>query len=1234
MLRVLIVDNSEEDLQLLSAELLELGCQVDQARHGGEALLLARKQMPDIVVSDLLMPVVDGFTLLRQWKADAQLQSIPFVAYSPAITIARDEQLILDLGADAFYRKPVQYPDLLKRIRTECENTGKSVPQNPPSSSPADRNGNRVFKQLENKNRELTQQNNALGELAERYALAEKAVLDGLWDWNIVTHEEYLSPRWKEILGFRDDELPNHESTFFSRTHPDEEHSVRDAVRAHLEEHNRFAIEHRLRHKDGTYRWVLSRGEAVRDANGKPIRMVGSITDISDRKRAEEALRNSEERYRRLVEVSPEAIIVVRDARIAYSNSAGLTLFGAERPEQVIGRSPFEIFHPDYHAAIRSRVKKMMVTRQSAEMLEEKVIRLDGAERDVEVVAAPFEESGEFAVQVILRDITERKRAEAALRESEETFSIAFHLSPVGLVITSLAGVYTLVNDAYCKITGYYRDELIGKHFSEIGLISAAERANILIEVGAAGGSQLNRETQLRGKGGSLRDVLYSATNISLRGVPHLLTTAIDITDRKQADQRIRQLNRTYAVLSDINQLIVRERDVHVMLDNACRIAVEKGHLLLAWIGLTDTDGRLKLTAHAGATPDTEQILHAILDGPAPGCIFTQRALTAGEGTVCNDIEHDPEAESWREVALQRSYRSMASFPLIVDERHIGTFNLYAGAADFFDEDELGLLNELARDISYAMSSLEHERERRRVQEELRHSEERFRALIEGASDLITVLDAQGVVRFVSPSVTQVLGYEPGELLARRAIEFIHPDDVAMVGGAVQNALASPKMSVPVEYRIRHRNGSWRRLQSIGRSLPDESPEGFIVLNSRDVTERYALEQQLLQSQKIQAMGTLAGGIAHDFNNLLSAILGNAELARLDLGTGHPAQVSISEIQRAGQRAKDLVQRILSFSRPQEQQLRPMQLQPVLEEAVKLLRSTIPAGIELSFECADKIPSVRADASQVHQIVLNLVTNAWHAMDDHNGRIDIRLTLCSVDDAFCQMHPELHPGQHVRLSVSDSGMGIDPATIGRIFEPFFTTKPPGQGAGLGLSVVHGIVRSHGGAIVVESERGHGATFHVYFPASTEESDMHPAPVSPIDDHRGHGEHILYVDDEEPLVFLTVRFLERRGYRVTGFTSATEALAAFRTRSHEFDLVITDFNMPGMSGLDLAQQLLRIRPDVKVALASGYLGPNEVNQAHQQGIREVVLKPNTVEDMAPMVERLLASRTVAAALQEG
>ncbi|HKU42229.1 MAG TPA: response regulator [Polyangiales bacterium] len=451
----------------------------------------------------------------------------------------------------------------------------------------------------------------------------------------------------------------------------------------------------------------------------------------------------------------------------------------------------------------------------------------------------------------------------------------------------------------------------------------------------------------------------------------------------------------------------------------------------------------------------------------------------------------------------------------------------------------------------------------------------------------------------------------------------VHPDDRALVEEKVERAKRGEEYDA--EFRIVLSSGAERWVAVRGRCVHNGSEERCVLTGlDQDITERKTLEERLRHKQRMEAIGQLAGGIAHDFNNILAAIIGNAHLARMDLPVDNPALASVEEILRAGQRAKDLTQRILTFSRPAAYQLKPIQLQPILEEAERLLRATLPAGVDLSFQADARLPPVRADASQIHQVVLNLVTNAWQALRGQPGRIETRLEYWDAGRGTCSEQSEMRCGPCVKLSVRDTGAGMDEATLQHMYEPFFTTKPPGKGAGLGLSVVHGIVRGHGGAIFAESQLGKGTTFNVYFPACPEGTVAVRSERKAVRDVRGHGEQILYIDDEESLVYLAVRFLQRGGYRVEGFTRAQEALAAYRARPRSYDIVITDYNMPGMSGMELAQHVMRIRADARVALTSGYLRPAEIQAAQALGICEVIPKPYLVEELGPIVERMLTS----------
>ena len=392
---------------------------------------------------------------------------------------------------------------------------------------------------------------------------------------------------------------------------------------------------------------------------------------------------------------------------------------------------------------------------------------------------------------------------------------------------------------------------------------------------------------------------------------------------------------------------------------------------------------------------------------------------------------------------------------------------------------------------------------------------------------------------------------------------------------------------------------------------------------STDITAWRHAEELQTRSQKLEALGTLAGGIAHDFNNILLAINGNAQLAMADVPPDNAARQSLAEILKAGTRASELVKRILGFSRPQEQQKRVVQLQPVIEEALKLMRATLPARVQFETYFAADLPPAKVDPGQIHQVIVNLATNAAHAIGEKNGIVDIRLDVVNVSAEDRQAAGKLEEGKYLRLFVSDNGCGMERATLNRIFDPFFTTKKQGEGTGLGLSVVHGIVTSHGGAIAVTSQPGEGTAFHLFFPIATEAVET--AAEVPSEPARERSEHILYVDDEEALVFLATRLLERRGYQVSGFTNAVTALNQFRENPRDFDAVVTDLSMPGMSGFEFTEGIHQIRADIPVLLTSGYLQADDQQKAESLGICETIQKPATADKLAGALERIFSEQ---------
>jgi len=386
-------------------------------------------------------------------------------------------------------------------------------------------------------------------------------------------------------------------------------------------------------------------------------------------------------------------------------------------------------------------------------------------------------------------------------------------------------------------------------------------------------------------------------------------------------------------------------------------------------------------------------------------------------------------------------------------------------------------------------------------------------------------------------------------------------------------------------------------------------------------------ETQLREAQKMESLGTLAGGIAHDFNNILGAILGNLELARADLVAEHPVQATLGEIQKASLRARDLVRQILTFSRRQPQQLRNVELQSIVQESYRLLRVTLPAGMELDLRMNAEPLHVNGDATQLQQVLMNLCTNAWHAMHGDVGRIVVGLESTVLTAAAARALSGLPAGNYAHLWVSDTGVGMDSATRERIFEPFFTTKPTGQGTGLGLAVVHGIVVAHQGSVRVDSAPGLGSTFHLYLPtARPEPSVTPPQPAAQASQRVGHGEHVIYLDDDETVMLVVERLLERAGYRCTGFLDIASALEAVRISPGSVDVFVTDYNMPLRSGVDVALEVAAIRADLPIIISSGLITDELREQARRAGVRALLEKEDTFRELIPLVGRLVASRS--------
>jgi two-component system, cell cycle sensor histidine kinase and response regulator CckA len=503
--------------------------------------------------------------------------------------------------------------------------------------------------------------------------------------------------------------------------------------------------------------------------------------------------------------------------------------------------------------------------------------------------------------------------------------------------------------------------------------------------------------------------------------------------------------------------------------------------------------------------------------------------------------------------------------------------------------------------------------ERKRVEKALKRSEEYFRSLIEKASDIITTLDTSGKIHYQSPSVERILGYTPEELKGENAFDIIHIDDQQYLLPIFTSAPDTSNGIEPLEFRVRHKDGSWRVLEAVGKKFTDESGETFVVINARDITERNLLKEQLLQSQKMEAIGRLAGGVAHDFNNLLTAITGYSELLlrRNNLSTSIRHQ--IEEIRKATNRATSLTHQLLAFSRKQVLQPKIFSLTNVVTEINKLLRRLIGEDVELKLVSDSSLWDIKADPSQIEQVIMNLAINARDAMPD-GGRLKIETRNIEIIEESSSLPLNIPTGQYVLLSVSDTGCGIDQETQQHLFEPFFTTKEQGKGTGLGLSTVYGIVNQSGGHICVTSEVGKGTTFDVYLPR-VQDGIKELNITNSLQEAPNGNETILLVEDEDMVRDMIQEVLEINGYHILTATNGEEALQLCDLYNKPIDLVLSDIVMPQMGGLELCERLSSLRPKTKVLLMSGYV--------ENKTIQEKVLKSNVAFLPKPFTPNELA-----------
>lgn len=686
----------------------------------------------------------------------------------------------------------------------------------------------------------------------------------------------------------------------------------------------------------------------------------------------------------------------------------------------------------------------------------------------------------------------------------------------------------------------------------------------------------------------------------------------------KERTRRIECLNLLLRSIRDVNQLIVKENDRDRLIQGACDNLIKTRGYYGAWLALIEENGRVETAVQAGIEEGFPAMIDKLKQGEITWCI--RRAIEQPEVVVlapgaveCGDCH----------LAGTCAHKTRAMARLEYKGRVYGFLTVTIPAERAMDEEERSLFGEVAGDIAFALYSIEVEARRKKAEKALKESQQYARGLIEASLDSLVTISAEGKITGVNHATELITGLSRKEIIGTDFSSYFSDPDAAK--RVYQQAFRDNHVQ-DYSLEIKHRDGRVAPVLCNASIYKDaQGRAAGVFAAARDITEfkraegeKGKLEDQLQQAQKMEAIGTLAGGIAHDFNNILTAVIGFTEIAAADAPQGSSLERNLQQVLKAGTRAKDLVKQILTFSRQTEQELRPVQVRLVAREALKLLRASLPTTIEMRQDIRSD-SAILADPTQIHQILMNLCTNAGHAMQEKGGILEVSLADVELGPDFTAGHPDISPGHYLKLTVSDTGHGMDPSTTERIFDPYFTTKDKGGGTGLGLSVVHGIVESCGGTITVYSEPGKGTVFHVYLPIIEREAE----PEVDVEEKLATGtERILFIDDEQLLVNMGRQMLESLGYKVVTRTSSFEALELFKKQRDKFDLVITDMTMPGMTGEELAKDVLKVRPDIPVLLCTGFSATMTEEKAKAIGIRAFVMKPFLRRDMAKIIRKVL------------
>jgi PAS domain S-box-containing protein len=902
----------------------------------------------------------------------------------------------------------------------------------------------------------------------------------------------------------------------------------------------------------------------VIDYMGKPATLI-VLRDVDERRRMENQLADSELKFRSVVENAKEGITVIQDGVLKYVNPCALEMLGRNADETLL--QPFlDFIHPEDVESAKNRLTKRLAGEELGDTFELRIVNKDGVAKWVEADSVTMAWEGENAILTFLRDVSERRKADQALKESEARFRALFENMIDAVAVYKAVDdgrdfLLTDMNRAAEQMERINRSEAVGNPVSrvfpgvrELGLFDVFQR---VWRTGEMEHPPPALYKDARNEG--WRDnVVYKLPT------GEIVVVYSDETEKKKAEDSRRETENRYRAIVDNAQDLIFLKDVHFRYTHV-NPAMERllGVPRASVIGKTDASFFDAKSAREFQLTDEE-----VLRG---GIVHYETTETLNGVTVTLDVLKAP----------------------ITD---------VSGAVT-------GICG-IGRDVT----------EKRSAEEQSRRSEEKYRALFNNSRDGVYFASRDGQIEEANPAFLEMLGVTSDEIHALNVYD-LH--DEPEQREAFRRELEEKGSVADFEAVLAGKDG--RKIEClITSSARRDSTLGILGYEGgvRDVTDRKILERRLIQAQKMEAIGTLAAGIAHDFNNILYAIIGFTELSLDEAGADGPLRGFLERVLKAGERAKYLVNQILTFSRRTQIEKRPVLLGAIVKEVCKFLRASLPTTVEIKWRLADDLSPVLADPTQIHQVLMNLCANAGHAMRIDGGILDISVDESEIDSGVFVEDPDFHPGRYQIITVADTGHGMDRALLDRIFDPYFTTKPMGEGTGLGLAVVHGIVKAHKGMIKVESRPGEGSAFRVYLPVLRQE-----APVVTQSSHelpKGK-ERLLVVDDEEPIAEMIGGMLRRLGYEVVTKNSGIEAFEAFKHAPTNFDLVLTDVTMPHMTGTELAKKIREIRGDIPIILCTGFSELVGEEEASAMGIQGFIMKPVLREDMARALRNALEGK---------